>query len=130
MPIITFTDKDLKRGTVITPGWYRVRIDNVSEQLAASQKSTNYNIEGTVIASEQGDKAFAGVPIDWNFNSLAIGFAKGFFEAFTSTPVAAGSRYDFAATVNKELLVFIGNDTYQGRQVNRVPHQYKPAKAA
>ncbi len=78
---------------------------------------------------DNGDQKFAGIPIDWNFNSKAIGFAVGFLESLGAT-VAADTRFDLAAAKGKEIDVYVENDTYQGRLVNRVNHKYRPVNPA
>lgn len=132
MPIITFGKRDLLRGTVLTPAWYRVRIETVGEAPAkASDKgpSTNYPVEGTVLFNgDNGDTQFQGVPLDWNFNSKAIGFAVGFLQAF-GVEVKEGTRFDLKAAEGKELDVYVENDTWQQRLVNRVNHKYRTPRA-
>lgn len=128
MPIIGFSDRDILRGKVITPGWYRVSIGGVGENPSKDGGSTNYPVEATVIKNaEDGSIDFAGTPIDWNFNSKAIGFAVGYLTAL-GYEVASGKRFDLANTAGKEIEVFIENDTYQGRLVNRVNHKYRPLR--
>lgn len=131
MATVQFSDRDLLRGKVITPGWYRVRIDGVGEAPAKDQSkgpSTNYPVEGTVLFNgDTGDKEFANVPLDWNFNSKAIGFAVGFLQAF-GVEVKSGVRFDLKSAEGREVDVFVENDTYQNRLVNRVNHKYRPIK--
>src|SRR4051794_31698642 len=109
-PVIQFSDRDLRRGTVITPGWYRVRIETVGEAPAkVSDKgpSTNYPVEGTVLFNaDNGDKSLADTPLDWNFNSKAIGFAVGFLQAF-GVEVKAGTRFDLKSAEGREVDVFV-----------------------
>lgn len=127
MPIIEFKEKDLLRGKVVTSDWYRVRIDSIGQKPSSDGGSINYPVESTIIKNAtNGATDFQGVPIDWNFNSKAIGFAVGFFEAFGVT-AEAGKRYDFDACVGQELDVFVENDLYQGRVVNKVNHKYRKA---
>ena len=132
MPTVQFNDRDLLRGKVVTPAWYRVRIESVGEAPAkASEKgpSTNYPVEGTILFNgDTGDKEFANVPLDWNFNSKAIGFAVGFLQAF-GVEVKANTRFDLKSAEGRELDVFVENDVYQNRQVNRVNHKYRPVKS-
>lgn len=132
MPLISFSDRDLLRGKIITPGWYRVRIDSVGEAPAkASEKgpSINYPVEATILFNgETGDKEYAGTPVDWNFNSKAIGFAVGFLSAF-GVEVKSGTRFDLKSAEGRELDVFVENDTYQNRLVNRVNHKYRAPRA-
>jgi len=127
MPTVVFSEKDLRRGTVVTPAWYRLRIDNVGEKLSNDGGSTNYPVEATIIRNaDNGDTQFAGVPIDWNFNSKAIGFAIGYLQSF-GVDVTPGQRFDLNASSGKEIDVFVENDIYQGRTVNRVNHKYRKA---
>lgn len=131
MPVISFSQRDLNRGKIVTPGWYRVKIETVGEQPAKQSDkgpSTNYPVEGTILFNgDNGDKEFSGVPLDWNFNSKAIGFAVGFLQAF-GVEVSAGTRFDLKSAESKEVDVFVENDTYQGRLTNRVNHKYRPIR--
>ena len=124
-PIISFSDKDLLRGKVLTPGWYRVRIDAVGEAPSKDGGSTNYPVEGTVLFNaDNGDTEFANVPLDWNFNSKAIGFAVGFLSSF-GVEVKSGTRFDLNSAAGKFTDVYVENGEYQGRIVNRVNHKYR-----
>jgi len=129
--MISFSQRDLMRGKVIPPAWYRVKIESVGEAPAkASEKgpSTNYPVEGTILFNgDTGDTSQAGIPLDWNFNSKAIGFAVGFLEAF-GVEVKAGTRFNLKSAEGREVDVFVENDTYQGRVVNRVNHKYRKPK--
>lgn len=128
MPIIGFSDRDILRGKVLTPGWYRVRIEGIGEAPSKDGGSTNYPVEATVLRNaEDGSTDFAGVPIDWNFNSKAIGFATGFLTA-RGYEVASGKRYELANEAGKEIEVFIENELYQGNMKNRVNHKYRPLR--
>lgn len=134
MPVITFGERDILRGTVVEPAWYRVKIDSVGESPAAAQPgktpSMNYPVEATVIRNaDNGDTKFANVPVDWNFNSKAIGFAVGFLQAF-GVEVKANTRFDLKSAEGRELDVFIENDTYNGRLKNQVNHKYRVAQEA
>lgn len=127
-PVISFGERDLLRGKIVTPAWYRVKIESVGEAPAKQSEkgpSTNYPVEGTILFNgDNGDKEFAGVPVDWNFNSKAIGFAVGFLLAF-GVDVKAGTRFDLKSAEGRELDIFVENDTYQNRLVNRVNHKYR-----
>lgn len=135
MPIVSFSPRDLLRGVACTPGWYRVRIDEVGEQAAKvdpqnpKPPSTNYPVTATVLFNgDDGDTQFENVPLEWVFNSKAIGFAVGFLQGF-GVDVKAGARFDLKSAENRELDVFVENDTYQGRLVNRVNHKYRQPKS-
>jgi hypothetical protein len=130
MPMIEITERDILRGKIVTPGWYRVRVDTVGEAPAKDQTkgpSTNYPVEGTIIKNaDDGSTEFAGVPLDWNFNSKATGFTIPFLSAF-GVEVKPG-RVDLKAAEGRELDVFVENDTYNNRLVNRVNHKYRAPK--
>jgi hypothetical protein len=134
MPIVSFSARDLLRGKTVTPAWYRVRIEEVGEAPAKTDPnnpkppSTNYPTTGTILFNgDTGDKEFANVPLEWNFNSRAIGFAVGFLQAF-GVDVKEGQRFDLKSAEGGEIDIFVENDTYQGRMINRVNHKYRRPK--
>ena len=129
MPMIEFSERYILQGKVITPAWYRMRINTVGEATSKDGGSTNYPVDGTVLFNgDTGDKEFTGTPLIWNFNSKALGFATGFLKSL-GVEVESGKRYDLKAAEGMEIDVFIENDTYQGRLVNRVNHKYRPIRA-
>ena len=128
MPIIEFSEKDLLRGKVVTPDWYRVKVDSVGEAPSKDGGSTNYPAEATILYNaSNGDKEFAGVPLDWNFNSKAISFARGFLESF-GVKVEPKVRIELGSAAGKETEMYIGNKEYQGRIINNVEHKYRQIK--
>lgn len=128
MPIIQLSDKDILRSKVVTPGWYRVRIEGVGEKASKDGGSTNYPVEATIIKeADTGSDEYANVPLDWNFNSKAIGFTVGFLAAI-GVDAEAGKRYDLAHSATKELEVYVENELYQGNMKNRVNHKYRPLR--
>jgi hypothetical protein len=130
MPIIQFGERDLLRGKVVEPAWYIVQINAVGEAPSKDGGSTNYPVEGTIIANaDNGSTDYANVPLDWNFNSKAIGFAVGFLQAF-GVDVKSGARFDLANAAGKQIEVFVENGEWQGRMVNRVPHKYRALRSA
>jgi len=123
--MIQFSDRDLLRGKILEPAWYVVTIQNVGETPSKDGGSTNFPVEGIVVKNaDTGSEEFAGFPLDWNFNSKAIGFAVGFLSAF-GVDVKAGARFDLANAVGRQLEVFVENGEWQGRIVNRVNHKYR-----
>lgn len=130
MPVISFTPDDLLRGTLVEPAWYRIKIKDVTEKPSRDGGSTNYVVEGTIInEADTGDKKFENVPITWNFNSKAIGLAAGFIASITGGAPEANQRYELNSAVGKELEVFVENDTYDNRVINRVNHKYRPLRS-
>jgi hypothetical protein len=130
-PQWSFTNRDLLRGKIVTPAWYRVRIDSVGEAPAKDSgkgPSTNYPIEGTILfEGDTGSTEFANVPLDWNFNSKAMGFATGFLQSM-GVELQEGVRYDPKAAEGREVDVYVENDTWQNRIINRVNHKYRPIR--
>lgn len=129
MPRIQFSEDDVKRGTIVTPAWYRVRVDNVLEKPAkAPSTNTNYWIEGEILFdAETGDKKFAGVPTPyvWLFTTGALGNAMGFVAAIMGSTPELGKEYELKMAEGRELDVFIENEIYQGQMQNRINHKYR-----
>ena len=129
MPIISFSDRDMNRGIIIEPAWYLVNIIQVGESPSKDGGSTNYPVEAQIVKNaDTGDEKYAGVPLDWNFNSKAIGFAVGYLSAL-GVDVKAGQRFDLAHSAGKQIEVFVENGEWQGRLVNRVNHKYRPVRS-
>lgn len=130
MPIVQYGERDLLRGTVVEPAWYVMNVDHVGEAPSKDGGSTNYPVEGTIVKNaDTGSEEYKGVPVDWMFNSKAIGFSVGFLKSF-GVDVKAGARFDLANAAGKQLEVFVENDTWQGRLVNRVNHKYRPLRTS
>ena len=128
MPIIEFTQDDLLRGKLVTPGWYRVLMNTVGESLSKDQGSTNYPVESRILFhGDTGDTEFAGVPIGWNFNSKAKSFMEGFLKIL-GVEVKPGVRFELGKAAGEQIDVFIENAEYQGRMINRVNHKYRESK--
>ena len=73
MPIINFSDKDLRRGKVVEPAWYIVQIDNVGEAPSKDGGSTNYPVEGIIVKNaDNGTEDLRMFRSDWNLNSKAM----------------------------------------------------------
>jgi hypothetical protein len=125
MPMISFDEKALLRGKLITPAWYRIRIEAIGEKPSKNGESTNYPVEAVILRNaEDGSLEFENVPLEWNFNSKAMGFAVGFLQA-CGVQVEPNKRYDLSALAGTELDVMVENDLYDGRMVNRVNHKYR-----
>lgn len=133
MTMINITEKDVKRGVIVEPAWYRVRIDSVGEKTSKSGTSQNYPIEGTILFNgDSGNTKYAGTPTPngWLFNDGAIGFAVGFLVACGADEekIKNGGRFNLEDAVGKEIDVWIENGTWDGRTVNKVPHKYRRPK--
>ena len=128
MPIINITERDLLRGKIVEPSWYRVRIDSVEERTSSKGDSQNYIMEGTILFNaDTGDTTYANVPTPpgWNFNEKAIGFTVGFISACGGQIGPKGGRFELADSIGKEIDIFVENDVYEGRTVNKIKHKYR-----
>ena len=128
MPFMDLSSDDINRSKLIDSGWYRVKIEDIGESLSKDQGSTNYPVKGTIIRNEEtGDVSLAGFPTPhWSFNSKAPGFVIPFLRALGEDNIQAG-RVDLNAAKGCEILVLIEQDTYNGRPVNRINHNYRKA---
>ena len=128
MPIVEFSVRDLKRGTIVEPAWYTCRVTSVGEAPSKKGDSTNYPVEFEIVCNaDNGDTTHAGVPVTNNFNSKAIGRAVGFIESIAGAKPEPGKRIDLAAAEGRLIDVFIENDIYEGRPKNAINHKYRPA---
>ncbi len=120
MPIIDFSEDDLLRGKPVTPSWYRVKLGQFAEKMSSGGDSTNWTFDDSRILfdADSGDKTFANVSITVRFNSKAKGFLVGFFSAL-GADVKPGSRFELRNGEGREIDIFIKNDTYEGRIVNK-----------
>lgn len=133
--IFSFSKKDLLGGKVYPPGWYRVRIADVSVGPSKNVEvpSTNYSFNGEIILdADTGDTTYAEYPLYWMFNSRAMRFAKGFLMALgvPEESMTEDARFDFKNCIGKEIDIYVENDTYDGRLVNRVNHKYRVPRSA
>lgn len=137
MPMISFSEDDLLRDKIVSPGWYRVMIQRVGTKPSSGsnpETTTVWPIEGKIIRNaDNGSEEFAGVPTPagWNFNDnpRAKGFMIGFLKSL-GADIKPGERVELSNAEGQEIEVFIENDTYEGRIVNRINHKYRPAKVA
>lgn len=131
MPMINITERDIKRGTIVEPAWYRVKVEDVNEKTAKSGNSQNYVMEGVILMNaDNGSEQFAGTPTPngWLFNEGAIGFAVGFLKACGANVSGKGGRFELSDSIGKELDIFIENGTWEGRTVNKINHKYRPVE--
>jgi len=126
MPLITITQKDILRGKLVDPDWYRCKIDDVGEKTSKAGDSQNFPVEATILfnATTKSEE-FKNVPLTWTFNEKAIGFAIGFLDSLGVEVPADGGRFELAACAGKTIDVYVSRGEYDGRPVNRVEHKYR-----
>jgi len=128
--IFQLSKKDIMGGKVYDPAWYRVRVDDlaIAPSKNLEKPSTNFTYSGTIMFdADSGDTKFAEHPLTWLFNSGAMGFTKGFLIALgvPEETITPETRFDFKSAIGKQIDIYVENDTYQGRLVNRVNHKYR-----
>jgi len=128
MPLVNFSNRDVLMSTLVEPAWYRVQIESVGEEPAkVSNKgpSTNYPVEATILFNgDNGSTKFKDVPLKWNFNSKAMGFAVGYLECF-GVKVKPGQPIELAASEGRTLDVYVEHKEWEGRIRNNVNHKYR-----
>jgi hypothetical protein len=125
--IIEFTQGDIDSSKIVTPAWYRCRIDDVTDKISNDGGSTNSWIKGTILYnSDNGSKEFEGTPTPflWLINSKGAFSAVGLFMAMGVTP-QPGTRVTTDALKGKEVDVYITNELYKGVVQNKISGQYR-----
>jgi len=129
MPVIEFSNEDILSGVIVEPAWYHVRINAIGEGPSKKGDSTNYPVEATVLYNaDNGDETFKGVPLNernWQFNSKIPAFIIDFIKAVSDGDVEANKRFELNDAVDRELDIYVGNATWEGRMKNNVTHQYR-----
>lgn len=133
--IFQLSKKDVMGGRIYEPAWYRVRVDDIAVAPSKNleKPSTNFTYSGTILFNaDTGDKTYAEHPLTWMFNSRAMGFTKGFLMALgvPEDAITPDSRFDFRNALGKEIDIYVENDTYDNRLVNRVNHKYRQPRVA
>jgi len=134
--LVEWTDEDIKRGQILDPGFYRLRVEGMTEKLAQSQKSTNVLMRFIVIknADTGEDIECAGVPVFFNFNSLMGSNTKNFAAAIAESeeeiPTSGGRFQLNDALIGREVEAFIGHRTRENGQVqNDVTSMFRKVDA-
>lgn len=114
------TPDDLKRGDLVTPGWYNVEIDSYEEKEATTDKSTNCIFHFKIY--EGSNK---GVSPTAFFNEKALGFGKNLWKAlefpFDPEKGYALSSELFKQTPGSKLQVYlVRGKSNKGNEFNEV----------
>lgn len=122
-------EADIKKSRQVTQGFYPVLINNAYETQAKTDGSKLIVFEGTIQGGE-----FDGVPLLWQFSEKAPGFAIPFFKAL-GAPIGEpgsdfekGGQFDEKKAIGKTIKVFVKNELYQGRMLNKAD-QFLPMEA-
>lgn len=123
---VTYTEQDIKRGTIVEPGWYLCEITDVTEKESKEDKSTNFIIDFKIISSKNPE--VNGVPLRRYFNEKVPNFMKSFIEVFAGK-VEAGKSYEITRDLcGKEIMVNVTRGEYQGQPKND-PSDFAPKGA-
>lgn len=122
MPIPFGVSKDdILRSKTIIPGWYAAVVKAVNTKAAKTDGSMN-----VIFTFKLTGGAYDGTPVDTLFSEKAPGFAVPLMEALLKRKVnPEGEQFDFEKAVGQELLVYVKNEEYQGRMLNKAA-DFKP----
>ena len=130
MPIIEPTQEDILSGTIVDPAYYRLQIKDIREKNSKAGDSIVYPVDAVIVCNaDDGSTDFAGVPINgdagsWMFSSKFMAPVFQFMDAM-GTKAEAGVRVELANYAGKEIIAFVGTNTFEGRVSNRVEHKYR-----
>ena len=122
MPIPFGVNKeDILRSKAVAPGWYLAVVKSVITKSAKTDGSMNVIFTFKLIGG-----TYDGTPVDALYSEKAPGFAVPLMEALLKRKVnPEGEQFDFEKAVGQELLVYIKNEEYQGRMLNKAV-DFKP----
>lgn len=120
--MITITPKDALRSTNMSPGWQYCLVENMYTKPAASDGSTNYYYELTVI-----DGQFKGVPLAaLVVNEKAVSMHKNFFVAcgapadlWEAAKKGEAQQFDERNPIGKVIKVMVKPEPFDNRLLNK-----------
>jgi hypothetical protein len=119
LPFI-ITEKDMLRSKILDVGWYKVKVDKVSQEPSNDKTSTNTWIDMTVMEGPpQKDGSSANnTPLRRCFSEKAPGFAVNYIRACGGAIDAKGGTIDMKKSEGKMIMVYVGNKLYEGNMQN------------
>lgn len=114
MARVTFTQEDILRSKLITPGWQDLLVKKYSEEQAGTDGSALYVWE---IVVEGG--AFNGVPIRYQLSEKAMGMGVEFLEA-CGIEIKPGVAIELDKTLGKKISGFVQRGEYKGKGNNQL----------
>jgi hypothetical protein len=121
LPFI-ITERDILRSKVLDPGWYKVRVDKVSQEPSADQSSTNTWIDLTTLDGplQKDGSSPTKVPLRRCFSEKAPGFAINYIKACGGTVGAQGGTIDMKKSEGKTIMAYVANRLWDGNMQNDV----------
>ena len=120
---VTYTEQDIKRSTILEPGWYLTEIIDVTEKESSGDRSMNFIIDFKVLSSKNAE--INGVPLRRYFNEKVPNFMKSFIEVFAGK-VEVGKTYEITRDlVGKKLMTNVARGEFNGQPKNE-PSDFAP----
>jgi len=131
MAKITFTEEDIKSGTIVAAdkaGWFSLEIGETKEKPAKTDGSTVYTVPLKVLDGPDG--GLVGALVFKTFSEKALWRAKDFFIAL-GADVKAGASFDFDECKTMKLQGFIRRRKREdtGEDTNDITN-FRPVPAA
>jgi hypothetical protein len=135
MPLVNITKAGLLRNQLIEPGWYVALIQRVGKTAAKGDNPDTtevYPVDGVIVRNaDTGSTRYAGVPTPyWSFNNnpRAETFIIDFLKALADNQDITEGLKELSAAEGRQIEVFIKNEEFQGRLINRLDHKYRPVR--
>lgn len=113
MPIITVTNADIQKSKVLDAGWYKAKIQKISE-LTKSKDGGSANINVDFLIEDHDGKE-----VPHTFNSKGWILLPQLYQAIFGVEMDAQS-FDFSTMLNKQVDVDLFIDNYNGRLSNKI----------
>lgn len=114
MARVTFSQEDILRGKLVTPGWYPMLVKSFSEEQAGTDGSALY-VYSIVIDGGPFDK----VPVRFQISEKALGMGTELIEA-CGFEVKAGVPIELDKMVGKKVEGFVQRGEFKGRGKNEI----------
>lgn len=120
MPFIfTITKEDQQRNKLVQPGWYVCKVKSITQ---GPGKNDPQSITTTVefVIEDGPAKDAIGVPLTHWASEKAAGLQENLIVALTGKKLDPnGTSVDLEPAIGRKIKVYVKNDKYQGRMVNR-----------
>lgn len=114
MARVTFTQDDLLKSKLVSPGWYSVLVKEYTQEQAGTDGSDLYVYS---IVIDQPGTPFNNVPIRFQVSEKALGMGIELFEA-CGMDVKPGVPLETEKCVGKKIDGFVQRGEYKGRGKN------------
>lgn len=123
MGLFDISPEDVARGTLLQPGWYPGLISKVVDKPATTDGTNVSHVSISIMeALDHSGAAVQNVPVLATFSVKAPGSAINFLNALGANIGKDGKKgvdISDATCKGKRVKVYIKNDTYDGRTLNK-----------